>query len=93
LCTYRLDSGYALKPKNSASAACGYLQGITVDFLAVNVFLKRQLYSCLARLSSRTLFYKMCLIKTNFCLFATIFICLPIFVCLPNKKIQKSILG
>jgi hypothetical protein len=26
----RLDSGYALKPKNSTSAACGYLQGITV---------------------------------------------------------------
>jgi hypothetical protein len=27
----RLDSGYALKPKNSTSAACGYLQGITVQ--------------------------------------------------------------
>jgi hypothetical protein len=26
----RLDSGYASKPKNLASAACGYLQGITV---------------------------------------------------------------
>jgi hypothetical protein len=28
----RLDSGYASKPKNFASAACGYLQGITVVF-------------------------------------------------------------
>jgi hypothetical protein len=29
----REDSGYASKPKNLASAACGYLQGITVNVL------------------------------------------------------------
>jgi hypothetical protein len=30
----RLDSGYASKSKNLASAACGYLQGFTVLVMA-----------------------------------------------------------